>query len=153
MKVNAADRTLASLAIATAVGIAAFWAAFFTVGLAPDRPPECYLAFERSFPLPDGALALALLAAGVLVRRGAPPGRALALVASGGLVFLGLLDLSFNLQQGVYASSTTDLAVNALINAWCVLLGLALALRFTPSFAPPVTAAGAPGPRSSPGPW
>jgi hypothetical protein len=36
---------IASLEIATAVGIAVFWLLFFTVGVAPTRPPPGYFAF------------------------------------------------------------------------------------------------------------
>jgi hypothetical protein len=50
----------------------------------------------------------------------------MSLVAAGALIFLGLLDFSFNLQNGVYTASTLDLAINGFINAWCVGFGLFL---------------------------
>lgn len=124
------ERAMATLSAVTALGILAFWATFFTVGLAPERAPECYFAYEHSFPLPDAALAGTLLSAAHLVLRGRPLGRALALVASGGLLFLGLVDVAFNLQQGIYAASSADLLANAAINAWCLLLGSLLAVCF-----------------------
>jgi hypothetical protein len=125
-----AERTLAVLAVLTALGIAGFWIAFFTIGLTPAHLPACYLAYEHSFPVPDAALSVTLAVAGVLVLRGRELGRNLGLAAAGGLVFLGILDASFNLQQGVYAASTADLFVNALINAWCVVFGLLLGRCF-----------------------
>ena len=39
--------------VVTGVGILAFWAMFFTVGLAPENAPSCYFAYESAFPLPD----------------------------------------------------------------------------------------------------
>ncbi len=134
----------ATLAIATALGIAAFWIAFFTIGLAPQGAPACYLAFERAFPLPDAALAAALLAAGISLRRGRPQGYALGLAAAGGLVFLGLLDASFNLQQGIYALSSGDLLTNAAINLWCVGLGLWLIARLGRALVDPTAATRSP---------
>jgi len=119
---------IASLEIVTGVGLVLFWVAFFTVGLAPDNVPPCYFAYEHSFPLPDGVLAILLLVAGTLLLRLRPGGRELSLIAAGALVFLGLLDFSFNLQNGVYLTSTIDLVLNAFINVWCVGFGLAVAL-------------------------
>ena len=121
-------RLIASLEIVTGVGLVLFWVAFFTVGLAPDNAPLCYYAYEHSFPLPDGVLALLLLAAGILLLRSRLAGRTLSLIAAGALVFLGLLDFSFNLQNGVYLTSTIDLVLNAFINIWCVVFGVAIAV-------------------------
>lgn len=119
-------KLMASLEIVTGVGLVLFWAAFFTVGLAPENAPTCYFAYEHSFPLPDGLLAVLLLAAGILLMRNSPWGVKLSLAAGGALVFLGVLDFSFNIQNGVYLTSTIDLVLNAFINIWCVGFGLAL---------------------------
>ena len=119
-------KLIASLEIVTAVGLVLFWVAFFTVGLAPENAPACYFAFEHSFPLPDGLLAALLLAAGILLTKNSPWGLKLSLAAGGALVFLGMLDFSFNVQNGVYLTSTIDLVLNAFINIWCVGFGLAL---------------------------
>lgn len=119
-------KLIASLEIVTAVGLVLFWIAFFTVGLAPENAPACYFAYEHSFPLPDGMLAALLLAAGILLTKNRPWGVKLSLAAGGALVFLGLLDFSFNIQNGVYLTSTIDLILNVFINIWCVGFGLAL---------------------------
>jgi hypothetical protein len=120
----------ALLMLATALGLFLFWVLFFTVGLAPDPAPECYLVYEKSFPLPDGFLALALFAAGILCLKKRREAITLALASAGALIFLGILDFSFNIQNGVYAASAFDLAANAFINAWCVGLGLFLLKTF-----------------------
>ncbi len=57
-----------------------------------------------------------------------PWGSKLSLVAAGALVFLGLLDFSFNIQNGIYMTSTVELVLNAFINVWCVGLGVAIAV-------------------------
>ena len=121
-------RLIASLEVVTSVGLILFWLAFYTVGLAPDKAPPCYYAYENSFPLPDTLLAILLLVAGERLMRSRPGGRALSLIAAGALVFLGLLDFSFNLQNGIYMTSTIDLVLNAFINIWCVGFGLAIAV-------------------------
>ncbi len=119
-------KTIALLELLTGVGLILFWIGFFTIGLAPKNPPPCYFSYEHSFPLPDIMLAIVLLAAGILLLSGNPRGRKLSLVAAGMLIFLGLLDFSFNIQNGVYRISTLDLILNAFINIWCVGFGLAI---------------------------
>ncbi len=123
-------RTMAILEIITGVGLILFWIGFFTIGLAPKDPPPCYFTFEHCFPLPDILMALALLVAGILVLKKAPLGRALSMACCGGLIFLGLLDFSFNIQNGMYVITPMDGAFNALINLWCVGFGLGIFFVF-----------------------
>jgi hypothetical protein len=120
------DRIVPILEIVTAAGLILFWVAFFTIGLAPESPPQCYFAYEHAFPLPDICLALLLLASGILWLRQNPLGKTLSLVAAGALIFLGLLDFSFNIQNGIYLASALDLVLNAFINAWCMAVGLVI---------------------------
>jgi hypothetical protein len=108
---------------ATAVGVALFWTLYYTVGMAPAKPPACYEAYEAAFLWPDLALAAALFAAGPLIRRRHPAATALTSAAGGALMFLGGLDVSFNLQQGVYAGSVQDLVANGVINLYALIFG------------------------------
>lgn len=117
---------IAILEIITALGIVLFWILFFTVGIAPQNPPECYFAFEKSFPLADIILASTLLSAGILMLRGYPGGRTLSHVCAGSLVFLGFVDFSFNFQSGVYLISPAGMLMNGFINTWCIGFGLAI---------------------------
>ena len=121
-------KTIAVLEMLTGIGLILFWILFFTVGLAPKNPPQGYMAYEHSFPLPDGLLAILLLVAGTLLMLNNPLGINLSLVAVGALVFLGVLDFSFNTQNGIYNISKLDLVLNAFINIWCVGLGVAIAV-------------------------
>ena len=121
-------KTIAILELLTGVGLILFWIGFFTIGLAPKNPPQGYLAYEHSFPLPDGLLAVLLLAAGILILLNIPLGRNLSLIAAGALVFLGVLDFSFNIQNGIYKLSKSDLILNAFLNIWCVGFGIAIAV-------------------------
>lgn len=122
-------KTIAVLELLTGIGIILFWIGFFTIGLAPEKPPQCYFAYEHSFPLPDIILSVAMLASGILLLKNKESGWTLSFVCSGGLMFLGLLDFSFNIQNGVYMISTMDLILNAFINIWCVAFGLVLYLK------------------------
>ena len=119
---------IAILELLTGVGLILFWIGFFTIGLAPKNPPQGYMEYEHSFPLPDGLLAILLLAAGILLLLNNPWGSHLSLIAAGALVFLGVLDFSFNIQNGVYKISKSDLILNAFLNIWCVGFGVAIAV-------------------------
>lgn len=126
-------RRLAALQIATGIGVILFWTAFFTVGLAPSSPPPGYMEFEHAFPFPDILLALGLFRAAALLRHAAAERRrqgvALSLVCAGALLFLGVLDFSFNIQNGMYTISAADGVQSALVQAWCIGFGLYLIWR------------------------
>jgi hypothetical protein len=126
-------RPLSVLSIATGVGFALFWLGFFTVGLAPASPPTCYLAFEHSFPLPDSFLAAALVVGGILTLRKRALGPRLLAAGGAALVFLGLLDTSFNWQNGMYRISIQDGLLNGFINLWCLAFGAVLAAKASQS--------------------
>jgi hypothetical protein len=123
-------KTTSVLQLLTGIGIILFWVGFFTVGLAPESPPPGYFTYEHSFPLPDTVLSITLIIAGVLNLRGAAATRTLSLASAGGLIFLGLLDFSFNIQNGMYALSMADLVLNGFINLWCVGFGAWLLYAF-----------------------
>lgn len=114
----------------TAVGLLLFWLGFFTIGLAPKTPPPGYFEYEHSFPLPDVILAAGLLASARLLSKGKASGRTLSLVCGGALMFLGVLDFSFNYQNGMYKISFMDKVLNGSINIWCVIFGLWTAIVF-----------------------
>ena len=122
-------KSVVILELLTGLGLILFWTGFFTIGLAPATPPPCYFVFEHSFPLPDLTLAATLIVAARQLSKGRPLGKSLSLVCAGALVFLGLLDFSFNIQNGMYAISAVDLILNAFINIWCVFFGVWIAAK------------------------
>jgi len=117
-------RAVATLMVVTALGTAAFWIGFFAGGNAlHSSEGDVYRAFEQSFPVADGWMAACALAAGIglLVRR---RWAVLAGVAAGSaLVFLGLIDTTFDFEQGMYGRHSAAMAVEAAINAFCLTVG------------------------------
>jgi hypothetical protein len=111
------------LQLLTAIGLVAFWTAFFTVGFANEAYPACYETFEHCFPLPDGFIAIILMAAWLSF--GKNQGRYIQLtrVAGGAMIFLGLCDVSFNVLNSMYSISTAELLMNGFINIWCISFG------------------------------
>ncbi len=118
-------KTLARLQALFAAGIVLWWAFFFAVGRFDPSNTEVYLAFESAFPLPDLVWLVPLLyTAARSNARGDARGVLWTAAAGGALVFLGLLDASFNLQNSTYTKSLTDGLLNGFINIACIGFGL-----------------------------
>ncbi|MGO9599161.1 MAG: hypothetical protein ACLP7Q_14325 [Isosphaeraceae bacterium] len=136
---------LAALLIATAVGMTAYWVDFFTRGAVHAIEEDWYIRFEKAFPIADGWIAVCCLAAAVGLLGGQPSGELFAALASGSLIYLALLDIMFNLQNGLYRLLPRSAAMwgEVVINAWTLLLGIGSALYL---------ASRSPGARGSGGP-
>lgn len=115
----------------TGIGLIAFWILFFTVGMVDSNSvPGCYFAYEHAFPPADIILSIAFIAAASLLIKKHPFGKTLSLISAGALIFLGILDFSFNLQNKIYFISISEGISNGIINAWCVFFGLTIIVKF-----------------------
>lgn len=118
----------AGLLILTALGTGAFWVLFWAGAEAQAnsflaRQSDAWYAWERSFPAADAWMALtALLGAWGLLRM-RPRGLLFCQLAGGALVFLGLIDVLFFLQNGLYAHRHVDVTIEMAIHAWVLGLG------------------------------
>lgn len=54
-------------------------------------------------------------------------GRGLSLVCAGALLFLGGLDIRFNVQNGIYLTVSFDTILEVAVNIWCLGFGFLLA--------------------------
>ena len=116
---------LAILQIILAVGLVGFWIFFFKVENKNPEKEEWYLKYERSFPLPDlGLIMVCLLiaAAGLLI--GERFGIFFTIVAGGGLMFLGLIDFAFNLQNGLFKTKDMDAYMSIGIVSFVLIMGV-----------------------------
>jgi hypothetical protein len=111
------------LQLLTAIGLLAFWTAFFTVGFVNEAYPACYETFEHCFPLPDGFIAIVLMAAWMAYGKNRDRYIQLTRIAGGAMIFLGLCDISFNTLNNMYSISTAELLMNGFINIWCLGFG------------------------------
>lgn len=119
------DTVIAVLLLVTSVGTAAYWADFFWHGSVHVVEEEWYIRFERSFPVADGFMAACAAAAGVGLLLGEEWGVALGLVAAGALVFLGLMDVTFNVDNGLYRrlGDSGPMRAELVVNVWCLGVG------------------------------
>lgn len=124
-------KVAAIMELALAVGIVSFWIAFFTTDLISIDDPhlkEIYLAFESAFPVPDVYLSIVLTIGGIGLLRKRSYGYFFSLMGGASLIFLGLLDISFNIQHGIYLTGVAEGIMNILINLLCFGGGIFLVL-------------------------
>jgi dihydroflavonol-4-reductase len=127
-------RFIAGLELLTAAGLFLYWILYFTIGVAPINPPSGYFVFQNTFTIADVILGAILVRAATLLLRPDPIhrvlGRGLSLIGSGALLFLGGLDISFNLQHAIYLTPSLDMFLEVVINFWCLAFGFLLGYEF-----------------------
>lgn len=124
-------KMVASIELTIAVGIVCFWIAFFSSDLVNIGDPQLetvYSAFESAFPAPDGWLVITLVIAAIGLFRKRSYGYLFSVIAGASLIFLGLLDISFNVQNGIYSLGIQEAIINLFINILCPAAGLFLIL-------------------------
>ena len=121
-----ARRALGVCLILTAIVTVAYWADYFTSAEVAVVPARWYTAFESSFPAADAWMALCSLLAGLAVWRGGPSAGRLALLASSAMLYLAAMDITFNLENGLYplARASNAMRFEMLINSWSFVLGV-----------------------------
>jgi len=121
-------RAVALLLALTAALTVAFWITFFADSSMQAssyfaRRCSAWLVWERSFPVADLWMAFACLLGAVGLWRKYSWGLLFTLVGCGALVFLGLIDALFFLQNGLYLPVNPDVAVEACIHLWALMFG------------------------------
>lgn len=106
-----------------ALGVIAFWLEFFTSGTVSMSNDPAYLEHEQSFPLADGYMAMCslLCALGLILRR--PWALLFGLLAGSGIIFLGLMDTLYSIQQGIFSLSSIAGIEALFICGLCLVLG------------------------------
>lgn len=121
---------IAVLMLLTAVGTIAFWG-FFFADLEAQRTSElavrsdAWFAWEMSFPLADAWMALTAILGAVGIWRGRAWGLLFGLVSGGSMVFLGLMDVLYFLQNDLYVPLSAEIGLELAIHAWVILFGVA----------------------------
>ncbi len=120
-------KILSALLVLDAVVTLAYWLNYFIAGDVRVLPDYWYSAFEDAFPAADGWMALCMLAAGAGLWRGTRSGALFGLMAGSALFYLAAMDITFNIEHGLYAllPRSGPMLTETWINASSLLLGLA----------------------------
>ncbi|MFX1577916.1 MAG: hypothetical protein ACFFCF_12220 [Promethearchaeota archaeon] len=119
---------LAVLLILTAILTIVFWVDFFLKGDVQVTKEEWYIKFESAFPVADFWLAICAIIGGIGILIGQSFGPFFALLAASALIFLALMDITFNIQNKMYqlVRKSREMAFELVINVWCLALGITL---------------------------
>ncbi len=116
---------IAILQIIFGIGILGFWIYFLLVENKDPEKTEVYLVFERSFILPDLGWIMPCLfisAFGLLTNQGY--GVFFSIAAGSAILFLFLMDFSFNIQRGNYKKDKRkENIIEIIVNLLCVISG------------------------------
>jgi hypothetical protein len=120
-------KILAALLILGAIVTVAYWANYFIAGDVRVLPDYWYGAFEDAFVVADGWMALCMFAAGIGLWRGSRRGALFGLMAGSALLYLAAMDITFNVEHGLYAllPHSGAMIAEAWINASSLGLGVA----------------------------
>jgi hypothetical protein len=120
------ERTVGALLVIGALVTLFYWWSYFTGGDVMTTHERWYTAFESSFPVADGLMSVCMLVSGygfLRQRRFAAPA---GLMAGAALLYLAAMDITFNVENGMYALAATNEAMKfeVFINLATVALGL-----------------------------
>ena len=92
------------------------------------------MKFERAFPPADLWMSTCAIIGAIGLLTGQPYGLVFAFLAAGSLLFLTLMDITFNIQNGLYHLITTSsqMKFELLINLWTLGLGAAIIVYLSP---------------------
>ena len=123
-------KILAALLVLGAAVTVAYWVNYFAVGDVRVLSDTWYTTFEDAFPVADGWMALCMAIAGVGLWRGTHNGALWGLMAGSALLYLAGMDITFNVEHGLYAllPKSGPMLTEAWINASSLGLGIATVL-------------------------
>jgi hypothetical protein len=125
-----AERILGVLLIVAALVTAYYWWSYLHGGDVRVVDARWYTAFESSFPVADGWMALCASLAGIGFLTGKSWAAPFGLMAASAVIYLACMDITFDVENGMYAMAAANDAMKfeIFINATCVILGLATLL-------------------------
>ncbi|MBM4169856.1 MAG: hypothetical protein FJ215_11995 [Ignavibacteria bacterium] len=124
----------ALLLIITAIGIIVYWIDFFRRGRVHVVKDDWYIRFERAFCLADLWMAACAItgAIGLLTQQSFGP--VFGLLTASALIFLAIIDVTFNVQNHLYRRNarSASMKFEIFINIWSLGFGSALIIFLEP---------------------
>jgi len=126
--------TMSTLLILTAIGVVYYWSDFYLRGSVHTIKEDWYIKFERAFPPADIWMAACALVGAIGLLLGQTYGVIFSLLAASSLVFLALMDITFNIQNRLYhlVATLKQMRFELFINLWTLGLGIALIVYLSP---------------------
>ncbi len=101
-----------------------FWVLFlFVPNSVQSSTEKCYTVFEHSFVAADLWMCIAFFLSAYFLYNRNPAGVLWGIVAGGTFVFLGLMDMLYNIENGMYKHINSGMFFEILINLTSVVFG------------------------------
>lgn len=101
-----------------------FWILFLFVPNSVQSSNErCYMVFQKSFIAADLWMSIAFFLSAYYLYHHNPVGVLWGIVAGGTFVFLGLMDILYNIENGMYKHINTGMFFEILINLVSIIFG------------------------------
>ena len=125
------------LLIGTAVGLIYYWIDFYIKGGVQAVNEDWYTRFQKAFTAADLWTAVSALVAASGLLAGQTYGVLFTFITASSLIFLGLMDVTFNIQNNLYRlmGKSSQMRFELFINLWTLGLGIALLVLFWPRLA------------------
>lgn len=125
------DRAVPILMILGALCVVLYWIDFFVRGDVHVIEDDYYIKFERSFFLADFWMSFCAVIGGIGLLMNHHYGLLFSLLAAGSLIFLGLLDMTFNIQNKLYRliATSKEMKIEVFINIVSLVFGTIIILH------------------------
>jgi hypothetical protein len=122
------------LLIGTAAGVIYYWADFYIRGAVHVVKEDWYIKFQRAFPPADLWMAACSIIGAIGLLTGQTYGLLFTLLAASSLIFLALMDITFNIQNNLYSliAASSQMRFELVINIWTLVLGVILVVYLWP---------------------
>jgi len=123
--------------IVTALFTICYWLDFYLRGGVQVIQEEWYIKFEKAFPAADLWMAACALLGAVGLLTEQTYGLLFSLLAASSLIFLALMDITFNVENKLYrlVGTSREMALELLINLWGLSFGVILIVCLWPRIA------------------
>jgi len=119
---------LSVLLIISAIGLIYYWVDFYLRKGVQVVQEEWYMKFQRAFPVADMWVVACALIGAVGLFTGQNYGLFFSMLAASSLIFLALMDITFNIENKLYrlVGTSHEMKLELVINLWCLSLGVIL---------------------------
>ncbi len=131
------DIALSVLLIGTAVVCIYYWVDFYITGGVHVIKDDWYIKFQDSFPVADLWMSACAIVGAIGLLTGQNYGVLFTLLAASSMIFLGLMDVTFNIQNRLYrlVASSSQMKFEVFLNVYAMGFGIALIACLGPRLA------------------
>jgi len=122
------------LLIGTAIGLIYYWIDFYIKGGVQAVNEDWYIRFQKAFTAADLWTAVCAVVGAIGLLAGQTYGVLFTFITASSLIFLGLMDVTFNIQNNLYRliGKSGQMKFELFINLWTLGLGITLIVVFWP---------------------